>query len=539
MRISLIDVDPYTGRKTYENLGLGTIAAVLRSNGHSVQLFKLYASTAHPDALETATRHIGDFRPSLVGATAYNTNIKIINTLYRTIKRSNPETVTLVGGVFATMNAQDILDDNPFIDCVVRGEGEDAVLEIGERVVHSSPPDLSGVEGVWWRRGDTVEHNADRAILRDLNVNPEPARDIADAHSRKGQFNFTSMMTSRGCYGACSFCSVNTFSRMQSGVRWRGRAIPKVVDEMAALAHGHDIHSIFLQDSSFEDPPAHGKQRIRQLCEEIIERELRLFLRFESRAESWGKEDAELLRLMRRAGFCYVVVGMESGSNEILKVYNKRARKTDNARCYHMFADHDIFVYPSFIMFQPYATFGELRESAALLHSLGKSYRLDLLTARLSVYNKTPIHRRLERDGLIQPHFTYRSEFDYCYQDPRIEHLTLSLGDHWKKTSDYAIRSVDYLMCVGQIFAGSWGLEKPFAELIEIADEAKSVLSANNYAFFLTILDLAEKGWDEGQFDSLLNDLAARNQPHIERVLAVSRMVRSAALDRGWALNSI
>lgn len=191
-RISLVDVDPYIKRKTYESLGLGTLAAILRQRGDQVQLFKAYVSAEQPASLESAERRIREFQPRLVGSTAYNTNIKLIDVLYTALKQSLPDVVTLVGGIFATLNAQAILEDNPAIDGVVLGEAEDTILEIAERMTRDRPTDLSGICGIWWRSAGTrPELPALRSNLDDI---PAPARDITHEHASAGQV-FTSLAT--------------------------------------------------------------------------------------------------------------------------------------------------------------------------------------------------------------------------------------------------------------------------------------------------------------------------------------------------------
>jgi anaerobic magnesium-protoporphyrin IX monomethyl ester cyclase len=104
-------------------LGIETLAPVLRQHGHQVRMF----DTCHPEMKESnIAQAFRDDRPD-VGAISFlsTTTYPAAKSMARLLKTEQPDIPIIVGGVFATMNSDRILEDCPDIDCVGVGEGEE------------------------------------------------------------------------------------------------------------------------------------------------------------------------------------------------------------------------------------------------------------------------------------------------------------------------------------------------------------------------------------------------------------------------------
>lgn len=226
-------------------------------------------------------------------------------------------TQVVVGGYQATaMVAQLALD--PSIDYVVRGEGEETLREL------LSPTPIAQVRGISYQLNGQVIHNPDRPLIADLDSIPFPDR---RRRNRKYKLPFADLdstvstayemiITSRGCWGRCTFC---TEGLMTDGVQ-RYRKPEKIIEELDEILSLHPGKRLRIH---IADPNFGGKRRItEELFDRLIEwrknnrRDVHFFVSLRPSAVS---ESRELVRKMVAAGIDYLFVGMESPNNATLK----------------------------------------------------------------------------------------------------------------------------------------------------------------------------------------------------------------------------
>ena len=257
------------------------------------------------------------FKPDLVGI-----SINYISTHANALKlatiASNQGCPVVLGGYHATAMVEDFAK-LPDIDFVVRGEGEETLRDL----VSGMP--IESVRGLSYEFGGVVVHNEDRPLIADLDSIPFPDR---SRRNRKYKLPFADLdsnvntayemiITSRGCWGRCTFC---TEGLMTDGTQ-RYRKPEKVIEELDEIVKLHPpgqrlrIH--------IADPNFGGKRRI---TEELYERmaEWRKTVNadvhfFVSLRPSAISESRELTRKMFKAGIDYLFVGMESPNNQELK----------------------------------------------------------------------------------------------------------------------------------------------------------------------------------------------------------------------------
>src|SRR6185295_2853946 len=169
--------------------------------------------------------------------------------------------------------------------------------------------------------------------MHNLDELPFAARDQFRAHGNR--LEYLRISTSRGCVARCAFCSApHVGNRVQAGKAWRGRSVGSVRDELGELVDRYGYRTFDFVDSTFEDPDggAIGKARIAAIANGIIERDLDIYYNCCMRAENWSDDDRELLELLARSGLEKVNVGIESGNEWELRLWDKRATVDDNIR---------------------------------------------------------------------------------------------------------------------------------------------------------------------------------------------------------------
>src|SRR6185436_4767189 len=156
--------------------------------------------------------------------------------LARQIRAADADVRLAFGGVFATLNAQLVKLQCPEVDFVCRGDGEQLLLDLVERL--ESPETVAGVT---WVKDGKLMHNPNRPLDRDLDQWPFPDRESLpldfiesmplDVPAVLSLERFTTMQTSRGCPWTCVFCDIPIFNEG----KWRSRSPAHVLAEFKYL----------------------------------------------------------------------------------------------------------------------------------------------------------------------------------------------------------------------------------------------------------------------------------------------------------------
>lgn len=288
-------------------LGLAYIASYLEKHGFGVSILDAHAERISVDEVAA---HIDFEYFDMVGVTATTNLIANALLILKNIKERDPEMVTILGGVHPTVAPEEVLA-NPCVDIVVRGEGEQTLLEI----MKGKP--LSDIPGVSYRENGSFRHNADRELLGDLDSLPLPAYHLlpmSKYYPALGAYKrlpATSIVSTRGCPGRCTFC-YRIF-----GSSFRVRSGRNVADEVCLLVRKWGYKEISFYDDTFTS----SKDNVLEFCQAIKDERLNITWSCFSRAD---KVDEEMLRAMKSVGCHQISYGVESVSPRVLKKINKK-----------------------------------------------------------------------------------------------------------------------------------------------------------------------------------------------------------------------
>ena len=215
-------------------IGIETLAPIIRQHGHEVRMF----DTCHPQMKgEHIAQAARDEKPDVIALSFLSTTAyPATRSMAQLLKLSAPDTPIIVGGVFATINAREILADCADINYVARGEGEELLPELLANL--DSP---GTVLGLTWRSGDEIIENPARPIIEDLDQFPYPDRSSLpidyiesmplDVPAVLSLDRFCTMQTSRGCPNQCIYCGIPSLANR----KWRHRSPEHVLGEMQQL----------------------------------------------------------------------------------------------------------------------------------------------------------------------------------------------------------------------------------------------------------------------------------------------------------------
>lgn len=333
-------------------LGLAYLASVLEEAGYEVKVFDCPPlSLSHEGLIKSLTK----FSPDFVGITCmtmmYPSAVKVASM----IKEQLPETVVGVGGPHVTFYDEEALKECSSIDLVVRGEGEQTMLEIATCLREGRK--LSSVDGITLRKNGEIVRTPNRSFIQDLDFLPYPAYHLFPMNSYRiyGK-KIMPIITSRGCPFQCSFCVT---SRMV-GRKFRARSPKNVVDELEWLVSEHDADAVCFYD----DTLTLDKKRILEICSLIRRRKVNVMWDCQTRVDQISRE---ILEEMAKAGCQLISFGVESGSDKILSRIGKGTTVDQNRRAIMLAKKVGLLVAVSVIIGYPGETVKTINETLKFL----------------------------------------------------------------------------------------------------------------------------------------------------------------------------
>jgi radical SAM superfamily enzyme YgiQ (UPF0313 family) len=329
--------------------------------------------------------------PKIVGISVLTATAKRSYEIARWIRELDPKTVIVMGGIHPTA-----LPDEPFArtptDIVVKGEGEATLGEIYAAVLFGSN-DYSQIKGISYRKNNDVMHNPPRELL-DVNDIPEFSYDMF-ADNLHNYPDFGSIISSRGCPFACTFCS----QRIISGQKMCYLSNERVIKKIKSLVYEFHQTRIFFVDDVFTA----NIKRTMSLCDDIIAAKLPDNVRFicESRAREICMNEergAELLVKMKKANFVSIAYGVETGSERLMETINKSKTVQHNIRAIEMTHAAGISADASLIMGLP----TESREDRKMPIEVAKKIPLDAARFNIAVpYPGTAFYQTALAEGKL------------------------------------------------------------------------------------------------------------------------------------------
>jgi anaerobic magnesium-protoporphyrin IX monomethyl ester cyclase len=376
VKIALVNPPQFT-RYPQPPMGLALIAAVLEDKGYEVNVIDANALQLKP---EDVISRLAD--ADVAGITAMTPTISKAIDIARQIKEVKPELPVILGGAHATLLPEETLKAAPEIDILVRGEGEETVIELLQALENKQP--LDEIKGISYRKDGKIISSPMRTGTIDLDSLPVLAYHLLPwkkyrPHPPHGRaLPFAVIITSRGCPFQCAYCSKPIF-----GNKFRAQSPERVVEELAFYQGELGIKEFAFYDDVF----TMDKKRAYAIADKIIEKGLRLQWTCETRVDL---VDGELLSHMKRAGCYSVAYGIESASQEILDTINKGITLEQIEESVRMTHEAGLQTVGYFMIGSP----GESPETIRSTVRLAKKLKLDF--AQFSVTTPFPGTRLYE-----------------------------------------------------------------------------------------------------------------------------------------------
>lgn len=311
-------------------------------------------------------------KPDLVGITA--TTFTLIDALEVAKQVKEKWSVPIVlGGIHPTIYPEETAN-LPNVDCAFVGEAEvtfpqsiDFIASGQTRIVRGEAPDIVKL--------------------------PLPARHLLDTkkyYSVLGKSGYlTTMFSSRGCPYKCVFCHRETM-----GKTFRARTAQQVVDELTAI-YSMGIREVLVYDDTFTV----NRQRVMDICQGIVKRQLRIAFDIRARIDH---TDKELLENLKLAGCKRIHYGIEASSDRILKRLNKSITVEQVRNAFKLTKDIGIETLAYFIIGSPGETWHDILQTIEFAKELRPDY---CHFAIMTPYPATPLYQIGLEQGLYQDYW--------------------------------------------------------------------------------------------------------------------------------------
>jgi len=399
MRVALV------GPEIEENLALRYLASSLEAEQHEVEIFDFH-DKAQVASLADA---IAAWAPDIVGLSMiFTVRSREFMALARTLRALGFAGHITAGGHFAALHANELLAEGATLDSVVLGEGERPMVELAR---HLEAPER--VRGIAYRAaGGRVSRTEALPNSEDLDDRPWPKRPDR-FHTYLGQ-PIANLLSSRGCYATCAFCSISAFHRQNGGPRFRQRAARAVAEEMAHLYHDRGVRIFNFQDDNFLEPsPQNNLERLGALAAALRAAGVgRIGIQAKGRPDCIHEDVIDLLVSM---GLFRLFLGVETDAVLGLRTLGRGMERAQNHRALAILRRREIHTCFNLLIFDPESTMESVRQNLDFMRR--QSY-FPLNFCRVEVYSGTPLEERLREEGrLIGNHYAY----SYAIRDARVQ----------------------------------------------------------------------------------------------------------------------
>jgi len=376
-------------------LGLGTLISLVRNEGHKIFFIDNFLKPSNFIEDGFIQKNNIDFVAISANTLCYRDSLRMFKAIEK-LRRSKKSSVKIiVGGPQTAVAAQTIPE---YVDFIVQGEGEEAILDIingriKERIIKK--PRIKDLDSLPFQPWDIFSKLPYHFSGPWLNDKIEPI--------------FT-MNTSRGCPLGCTFCAVSSIW----GKEYYGFSADRIIFEIEYLIKNHGAKGIFFREDNF----TFDRKRTVEFCEKLIKKNIDITWICEARVDSLC--DEELVKLMRASGCRAVYLGVESGSQRILDILSKGITVEQIENAVNLCKKHNINTYCSLLAGVPEETYSDYLLTKRMMDKLVPfHYMFHVVKGvpRSPLYNhmlQNRLYEYIDDIGIVYPPgFDIKSKFFY------------------------------------------------------------------------------------------------------------------------------
>jgi radical SAM family protein/B12 binding protein len=418
MRVALV------GAELEENLGLRYMASALEQAGHEAEIVAFNTGFD----VQPAVKRVLAFDPEITGLSmVFTGRAREFCRLAEKLRDADYTGHLIAGGHFACLNSERLLRDFPAFDSIGLGEGEELIVALAERL-----GDIAGISGICYRDAAGAIHtNRSLGNPNDLDALPFPRRDELYKYFDKP---IASILSSRGCWRDCAFCSINAWYKQGGGKKFRVRSIENIVAEMSQLYHQYGVRIYNFQDDNFFLPnPTRALRRFEALRDGLAKAGVEgIAIAVKARPDSITYDT---IRVLDDLGLFRVFLGVENASEHGLRNLNRKCEFEQILTALRILNDFDVHIAFNLLMFEPDTVMSDILTN---LRFLERHVENPCNFCRAEAYAGTGLETKLRAEGrLLDDYFG----FDYRLKDPHCEafHQIANFAFFDRNFNDYGL----------------------------------------------------------------------------------------------------
>ncbi len=373
--------------KPYPHNGLAYVVTAVSSMGIPCKVLDVNAYGLSISDIENTIR---EYRPKIVAMTTMTYSILDAYEVAEITKKISPDIVVIIGGVHPSLMPERTLRECESIDIVIQGEGEEIITSIAKAVSENKlNKKISKIPSILYRGSNGLEKNPllkfndilfDKTIFPDWSLyNYEKYYKIYSEKFNK-KINLYQINTSRGCAYKCTFCSPIHSRKV------RYRTADSIIDEIKLNLSKFDARHFDFADSNATFRRNNFLELCKKMNTESIDKEI-----------SWSIDtnindlNEEMIIAASKAGCEVISLGIESGSDKMLKVMKKNYSVKEAHDIVKLISENGMKVKTSFILGHPFED--ELTAMATYNFALDliEKYNVEYYYNLIDVYPNTEL----------------------------------------------------------------------------------------------------------------------------------------------------
>lgn len=393
-----------------EILGVEYLGAVLQKENIDCIVLNAYAQRLSNDEVckmivNEDCKIVGVSCPSQRSYPFSKDLIKKLRTVY------NYKGIITMGGFYVSLAYKEILNDCKEVDYLMRGEGERTIAPFYKALFNGDT--IKGIKGITYlKNGEIVTAEPD--YIQELDELPFPIRDMNNWKQFKDKDRIPfRVMSGRGCYGRCTFCSVIEHERPRCKLF---RSAKNIVDEIEELVKKYDAKVINFADDIFFDGSKKSNEHIDEFVKLMKERDLHI--EFDCHLRATDVKEEQLMKL-KSVGLTTVWLGLESGCQRLLDEMHKNCTVEQNYKAIEILKKCGLTPSVTFITLVPTMSFEELKMNYEFLRKID-CYCEDNLYNRLNIYTGCEYEQILAEKGLLTEKKRFYDRDNYIFADKKV-----------------------------------------------------------------------------------------------------------------------
>ncbi|OPX96097.1 MAG: B12 binding domain protein [Syntrophorhabdus sp. PtaB.Bin006] len=420
MKITLVSLEP----EIY-SYGLRILSSCLREKGHDTRMIFMLPDKQRSDGDKFRTKYDQEAirnllelcsDSGLIGISLMSNQFMQAIQITESLKANGTPAPIIWGGVQPTVEPEECLE---FADIVCLGEGEEALVELANRMECGEP--YLDTRNMWFKTKENVVRNPLRPLIQDLDVIPFPDysfkdhfiiqdRDVKELTVEKflsfqgerfrgdGRSIPYMFMTSRGCPSSCTYCGNSAYKRLYAGqnlLRWRSDN--NIIEELRMIQREvAQISYLYMVDDNFT---ARSEDKLRAFCETYKNM---IGVPFFAQVSPLTISD-EKMEILFGAGCAHITMGVETASARVARTYNRSKEHKVLPAAIALVEKYRSRMNPpptyQFIIDNPYETLDEMLETLRLAVSFPRPWYNPIYS--LMLFPGVPLYRKALRDGVI------------------------------------------------------------------------------------------------------------------------------------------